>query len=86
MSNKSNKVLYTGVTNDIWRRVKEHKEGMKEGFTKKYKVNKLVFHDSFASIEEAIQAEKQIKSWPRAKKDKLISSQNKSWLDLSLDC
>ena len=85
MTNKTNRVLYTGVTNDLERRVYEHKEKLVKGFTKKYNVNKLVFHEICADIEGAIAREKQIKGWLRRKKVALIESVNSEWRDLSLD-
>ena len=65
LTNKSNKVLYTGVTNDLLRRVYEHKSKLIEGFTKRYKVNKLVYFEHFTDINEAIAVEKKIKGWLR---------------------
>jgi putative endonuclease len=85
MTNKTNRVLYTGVTNDLERRVYEHKEKLVEGFTKKYNVNKLVFYEICADIEGAIACEKQIKGWLRRKKVALIESVNPEWKDLSSD-
>ncbi|WP_289510068.1 GIY-YIG nuclease family protein [Desulfovulcanus ferrireducens] len=85
MSNKSDKVLYTGVTNDLVRRVYEHKKHMVKGFTDKYNVNKLVYYEIFDSIEEAIRREKQIKGWKRCKKLELIQSKNPNWNDLWKD-
>jgi putative endonuclease len=77
-----NTVVYTGVTNNLKRRVYEHKEKLVDGFTKKYNVNKLVYYEVFENIENAILREKQIKSGSRQKKNNLISSANKEWLDL----
>ncbi|OGX39109.1 MAG: excinuclease ABC subunit C [Omnitrophica WOR_2 bacterium RIFCSPHIGHO2_02_FULL_52_10] len=82
MTNKSNTVLYTVVTNDLLRRVYEHKEKLIEGFTKKYNVIKLVYYESFHDIENAILREKQIKGGSRAKKIKLIECMNREWKDL----
>jgi putative endonuclease len=84
MTNKANRVLYTGVTNDLERRVYEHKEKLVEGFTKKYNVNKLVFYEICVDIEGAIAREKQIKGWLRRKKVALIESVNPEWRDLGL--
>lgn len=84
MTNIANKVLYTGVTDNLLRRVYEHKNGIIEGFTKKYKVNKLVFAESFNNPTDAISAEKRIKGWKREKKIKLIKSKNPGWDDLSI--
>jgi putative endonuclease len=85
MTNKTNRVLYTGVTNDLERRVYEHKGKLVEGFTKKYNVNKLIFYEICADIEGAIAREKQIKGWLRRKKVALIESVNPEWRDLSLN-
>lgn len=84
MTNKS-KTLYTGMTNDLLRRVYEHKHKLIEGFTKKYNITKLVFFEETSDVNEAIALEKKIKGWTRAKKIALIESQNPNWLDLSLD-
>ncbi|WP_206602527.1 GIY-YIG nuclease family protein [Cyanobacterium aponinum] len=84
MTNKS-KTLYTGMTNDLLRRVYEHKHKLVEGFTKKYNITKLVFFDQTSDVNEAIALEKKIKGWNRAKKIALIESQNPNWLDLSQD-
>lgn len=82
MTNKANTVLYTGVTNDIRRRVYEHKQKLVEGFTKKYNVVKIVYYETLADCASAIQREKQIKAGPRKKKEQLINSINKEWRDL----
>jgi len=82
LANKNNSVLYTGVTNDLVRRVYEHKEKLVEGFTKKYHINKLVYYEVFRDIENAILREKQIKSGSRADKVRLILSINGQWRDL----
>jgi putative endonuclease len=76
-------VLYAGVTNDISRRVGEHKEGQIPGFTKRYRVNRLVYYESFQDVNAAIAREKQIKSWRREKKGKLIEATNRDWNDLA---
>lgn len=82
-SNYANSVLYTGVTNDINRRIFEHKNKLTSGFTSKYNVNKLVYVEEFGNIEDAISAEKKIKGWVRTKKIELIESKNPDWDDLS---
>jgi len=82
ITNKNDTVLYTGVTNNLHRRVYEHREKMVEGFTKKYNINKLVYYEVFDNIESAIIREKQIKSGSRMKKIDLINSLNKKWVDL----
>ena len=74
--------LYTGVTSDLSGRVWEHKSGVYEGFTKKYKINQLVYHELFHDIESAIAREKQLKGWSRAKKIALIEKMNPGWEDL----
>jgi len=82
MSNRS-KTLYTGVTNDLMRRVYEHKNKMVEGFTKKYNIKRLVYFEETGDVQAAIEREKQIKGWLRAKKIALIESKNPEWKDLS---
>ena len=82
MTNKINSTLYTGVTNDLKRRVFEHKNKLVEGFTKKYNIDKLVFYEIYNDINNAIAREKQIKSGSRAKKIKLIEEMNSRWNDL----
>jgi len=82
MTNKNNSVLYTGVTNDLKRRVFEHKSKFVEGFTKKYNIDKLVFYEIYNDINEAITREKQIKGGSRVKKIKLIEEMNNKWNDL----
>lgn len=82
MTNKNNTVIYTGVTNDLNRRVFEHKEKLVAGFTKKYNVNKLVYFESTNDVYSAIQREKQIKAGSRKKKIDLINSINPEWKDL----
>jgi putative endonuclease len=81
MTNKWNKVLYTGVTNDLQRRVLEHKEKL-QGFTKRYNANKLVYFEVSESIESAILREKQIKGGSRKDKINLVDSANPGWRDL----
>ena len=82
MTNKRNTVLYTGVTNDLKKRIYEHKEKLVEGFTKEYNVTKLVYYEVFDDIESAIVREKQIKGGSRQKKIELINGMNKEWRDL----
>jgi putative endonuclease len=82
MTNKINSTLYTGVTNDLKRRVFEHKNKLLEGFTKKYNIDKLVFYETYDDINNAIAREKQIKGGTRAKKIKLIEDMNSRWDDL----
>jgi len=82
MTNKYNTVLYTGVTNDLIRRVYEHKNKLVEGFTAKYNLTKLVYYEISKDVKEAINREKQIKGWKREKKEKLIKGFNPDWKDL----
>lgn len=84
MTNRS-KTLYTGVTNDLYRRVYEHKQKLIPGFTQKYNINRLVYYQATSDVREAIAREKQIKGWLRAKKITLIESVNPQWRDLSVD-
>ncbi len=85
MTNKRNTVLYTGVTNDLIRRVYEHKSKLVEGFTKKYNINKLVYFEMYENPSEAIAREKQIKAGSRQKKINLINTINLEWKDLYLE-
>ncbi|MBM4295230.1 MAG: GIY-YIG nuclease family protein [Deltaproteobacteria bacterium] len=82
MANKSG-TLYIGVTNNLERRVFEHKNHLIEGFTKKYKITKLVYFEETNDISAAISREKQIKGWLRRKKIALVESMNPGWKDLS---
>ena len=83
MANTHNTVLYTGVTNDLIRRVYEHKNHLdKSSFTAQYNVEKLVYYEVTENPEAAIEREKQIKSWNRARKIKLIEGKNINWIDL----
>ena len=83
MTNKYRNVLYTGVTNDLVRRVYEHRNHLlKDSFTAKYHVDRLVYFESTSSRYEAIAREKQIKSWNRKRKNELVESINPKWMDL----
>ena len=82
LSNKYNTVLYTGITNDLERRVNEHKRKINTGFTLQYNVDKLVYFEQTSDVLSAIAREKQIKSWSRKKKNDLIDSINPEWNDL----
>ena len=82
MTNYTNTTLYTGVTNNLVRRVYEHKNKLVDGFTKKYNITKLVYYEAFENIEDAIKREKQIKAGSRQKKIDLINAFNKEWIDL----
>jgi putative endonuclease len=75
------RVLYTGVTNDLARRVYEHKRSLIPGFTSKYRITRLVYFEEFADIHDAIAREKQIKGWVRARKTRLIEEHNPTWED-----
>ena len=79
------KTLYTGVTNDLQRRIYQHKNKTIPGFTSKYKINRLVYYETFNDIRQAIAREKHIKGWLREKKIALIESVNPMWKDLSED-
>ena len=85
MSNTNNTTLYIGVTNDIERRVKEHKSGTLPGFTQKYNCVKLVYYEKYSDIEQAIEREKKLKKWRREKKEWLISTMNPELKDLAGD-
>ncbi|NMB92176.1 MAG: GIY-YIG nuclease family protein [Parcubacteria group bacterium] len=82
LTNKNNTVLYTGVTNDLIRRVYEHKNKLIPGFTMKYNICKLVYYETYDNIEDAIQREKRIKKWYRHWKIELINKFNPDWKDL----
>ena len=83
MASKKNGTLYTGVTNDLKRRVYEHKDGTVKGFTEKYSVATLVYFEQGVDIRSAIAREKQLKNWKREWKIDLIESLNPYWLDLA---
>jgi len=82
MSNPGRTVLYAGVTRNLVKRVWQHKEKVADGFTKKYNVTDLVYYEIFDSPLEAIEREKQIKSWSRKRKNQLVEAENSSWKDL----
>ena len=82
MTNPNNTVIYTGVTNDLKRRVWGHKEKKGSSFTSRYNITKLVYYECFGRIYDAIGAEKRIKSGSRAKKIEIIESMNPGWQDL----
>lgn len=83
LTNKYNSVLYIGMTNNLSRRVYEHKNKLIDGFTKKYNTDKLVYYEYTNSVESAIRREKEIKKWRREKKEKLIKIMNPGWIDLT---
>ena len=84
MTNRS-KTLYTGITNNLERRVFEHKSKLLSGFTRRYRISKLIYFEEFSDVRSAIMREKEIKGWVRAKKNKLINSMNPTWDDLAKD-
>lgn len=83
MANSNNTVIYTGVTNDLFRRVDQHKTKTVDAFTSRYRVSKLVYYEIFEDILSAITREKQIKAGSRQKKVELINSLNPRWYDLA---
>ncbi len=85
LTNWNNHVMYVGVTNNLQRRIYEHKEKLIDGFTSKYNVNKLVYYEETADIKSAISREKELKGWRRSKKDALVATMNQNWEDLSKD-
>ena len=82
LAGRRNGTLYCGVTNNLSRRVWEHKEGIADGFTKEYGVKLLVYYESYRYVHDAIQREKNIKKWPRRWKIDLVRSMNPEWRDL----
>ena len=85
ITNWKNEVLYTGVTNDLARRINEHRDKKIPGFASRYNVNKLVFFESITDINAAIAREKEIKGWVRSKKNALIETLNPNWADLAIE-
>ena len=85
LTNRYNKVLYIGVTNDLQRRLFEHRGENKESFSQQYNTHKLVYYETSSDVKAAIAREKQLKGWRRDKKDTLINSINPLWRDLSED-
>lgn len=77
------RVLYIGVTNDLARRVNEHKQKLIPGFTSRYNIDRLIYFETFGEIRDALAREKQLKNWSRAKKVKLVEAVNPQWNDLS---
>ena len=82
LTNNFNTSMYIGVTNDLRRRLYEHKTEQIEGFTKKYHIHKLVYFEEYSDIDDAIEREKQLKRWVRRKKNVLVETQNPNWDDL----
>ena len=85
LASKRNGTLYVGMTNDLTRRVFEHKSGLIDGFTKKYTIDKLVYFESTTDVNEAIAREKRLKKWKRQWKIDLIEKLNPGWQNLSED-
>jgi len=81
LTNKNNTVLYIGLTNNLKRRIVEHKNGENEGFSKKYNCNKLIWFEKFSDIKFAIEKEKRMKKWKREYKVTLINEMNPNWED-----
>ncbi len=85
LANYTNTTLYIGVTNDLDRRMYEHKNEFVDGFTKTYHINKLVYCEECKDVKNAIAREKQLKKWRRDKKEALINSANPEWKDLTIE-
>ncbi len=85
LTNWDDSVLYIGVTSNLPRRLYEHRNGLADGFTKKYNVHKLVYFEQTNDVYSALSREKQLKKWSRKKKNDLIQSTNPTWRDLSKD-
>ena len=83
LTNQTDKVMYIGVTNDLKRRLYEHKNELVDGFTKKYHIHKLVYYESYSDIKTAILREKRIKGLLRSRKNELVETINPTWIDLS---
>ena len=81
LTSKENTALYVGVTNDLRRRLIEHKNELADGFTKRYHLHKLVYYEEYSEINDAISREKQLKGWSRRKKNALIEKRNPDWDD-----
>lgn len=78
-------VMYIGMTNNLERRVSEHKQKLVKGFTKRYRVDKLVYYEHYTDVNAAIAREKELKGWRREKKNALVETINPEWVDLSTD-
>ena len=85
LTNWNNKVMYIGMTNNLERRLYEHRRHVADGFTSKYNVNKLVYYESTTDVKAAIAREKQLKGWLCARKNALVEGMNPTWRDLSED-
>ena len=84
LTTENNKVMYVGVTNNLQRRIYEHKNGLIDGFTKKYNVHKLVYFETTSDVKSAIEREKQIQGWTRAKKNALVETVNPNWDEVEI--
>ncbi|MDP3281494.1 MAG: GIY-YIG nuclease family protein [Nitrosomonas sp.] len=85
LTNWNNQVMYVGVTNNLERRIYEHRNKLVDGFTKKYNVEKLVYFETASDVLAAIEREKQIRKWRREKKNQLVVGMNPEWKDLSVE-
>ena len=83
LTNWNDHVMYVGVTNDLRRRVYEHQHDLVDGFTKQYRVHKLVYFEATSDVYSAIAREKEIKGWKRERKNRLVEEQNPNWCDLT---
>ncbi len=84
LTNWNNKVMYIGITNNLQRRLFEHKNELIEGFTKRYHVHKLVYYETCGDVTVAIEREKEIKGWKRERKNALVESQNPNWEEITI--
>ena len=85
LTNWNHKVMYIGITNDLHKRIHQHKNKLIDGFTKKYNINKLVYYESTEDVQSAITREKELKGWVRKKKNTLIITINPEWKDLGAE-
>jgi len=85
LTNWNDQIMYVGMTNNLERRMYEHKNKLVNGFTKRYNMNKLVYYEHTTNVYEAIAREKEIKNWRREKKNKLVTTLNPDWNDLRLE-
>jgi putative endonuclease len=85
LTNWNNKVMYIGITGNLQQRIHQHKNKLIDGFTKKYNVTKLVYHEETEDVVSAITREKQLKNWTREKKNKLVKTANPEWKDLGFE-
>ncbi len=85
LTNRTNSTLYIGVTRDIHLRIEQHRSGMVPGFTSRYRLKKLVYAEAFDDLMDAVQREKELKGWTRARKNRLIEKVNPSWEECTLD-